>query len=350
MNPAAHVHVGQVGNSGGLELDATGAGWTRATATARRQLLKRRERLVEVPAVRRDPRLAELLRQVDQTLHAIAIGSWGTCSGCREAMSLDQLAADPLATICLDCLAVDERRALERDLEAAARVQRTLLPPAFDDASWEVAWSWHPKSAVSGDHLDVVPPAHPGGPRHLLLGDVAGKGVAAALLQSHLHALFRALLPTELAFESVLSRVNRLFADATVAAAYATLLALRLEADGRAAIINAGHPRPLLADHRGVRPIEGGGVPLGLFGNACYEVRELQMRPGETLLLYTDGLVEGECDEEEYGIGRASAALRRHADAPLAELLAGCLADHTSFLAGQPRGDDLTLVALRRRV
>lgn len=123
---------------------------------------------------------------------------------------------------------------------------------------------------------------------------------------------------------------------------------LRLFADGRLELANAGHPRPLLADARGVRPIEGAGVPLGLFAGSTYRGHDLRLAPGEMLLLYTDGWTEAERDGEEYGIGRAEAALRRAAHLPLAELLAECRADFDRFLAGGRRGDDLTLFALRR--
>ena len=130
---------------------------------------------------------------------------------------------------------------------------------------------------------------------------------------------------------------------------YATLLAARLYTGGRVELASAGHTRPLLADHRGVRPVEGSGLPLGLFCDAEYVTRDLQLAPGDTLLFYTDGWTEAATDEEgEYGIGRAAAVLRRVKNQPLAELLAACRKDMEEFLNGAPLGDDLTLLALRR--
>src|SRR5690606_6096496 len=129
---------------------------------------------------------------------------------------------------------------LERDLEGAARVQRSLLPArriAHD--GWEAAWWREPRGPVSGDHVDLLPPRADGEPLHLLIGDVAGKGVAASLLQSHLHALFRALASPPLPLPDLLGRANRLFVEATAAAHYATLVAVRLGPEGVVELANA---------------------------------------------------------------------------------------------------------------
>ena len=317
---------------------------------ARTQLLTRRDQLVSLVARRPEGRLVDLLRKVDSALAALEVGEWGVCTVCREPMSDERLADDALVSVCLECLEPAERRALERDLEAAARVQRALLPARrLSHDGWELAYLWEPRGAVSGDHVDVVRPDDAGEPLHLLLGDVMGKGLAASLLQAHLHALFRALASPAIALGELLGRANRVFCDATAGSRYASMLAARLHLDGRIELANAGHPRPLLADSRGVRPVEGAGMPLGLFAAAGYEARDLWLAPGATLLLYTDGWTEALREEEELGIGRAAAALQRAAGLPLPDLLAACRGELEQFLAGWPRADDLTLLALRRR-
>lgn len=315
----------------------------------REVLRSRRERLAEAVAASPEERLVELLRRVDTALGR-EIAEWGLCTVCGESMSPERISAEPLIKVCLECFSPAELRALELDLEKAALVQRALLPPRqLAHAGWEAAWLWEPRGAVSGDHIDFLLPRIPEEPLHLLLGDIAGKGVAASLLQTHLHALFRALAGPEVPIDDLLSRVNRHFFEATAAASYATLIAVRLHADGRVELANAGHPRPLLADRRGVRPIEGSGLPLGLFREAEYTGREVHLAPGDTLLLYSDGLTEAATDLEEYGIGRAAAALRRAARRPLPELLDLCRQDVEAFLAGAPRSDDLSLLAVRRQ-
>ncbi|HOX25769.1 MAG TPA: SpoIIE family protein phosphatase [Candidatus Krumholzibacteria bacterium] len=316
---------------------------------AREHLLARRAQLVDLTRSRREESLIDLLRRVDAALGALDVGEWGKCSVCHDPISPARLANDPLVTVCLECLSEDDRRALERDLEAAARVQRTLLPaPLLRRDGWEVAFAWDPHGVVSGDHVDILQPRGDGMPLHLLLGDVAGKGVAASYLQSHLHALVRVVAAAECSVAELLARTNRFFCEATPAANYATLVVLRLHPDGRVEFGNAGHPRPLLADARGVRPVEGAGVPLGLFCESTYEVRDLQLKAGETLLLYTDGWTEPERDGKEYGAGRAAAVLSRARDLLLPDLIAACRDDLAEFLRGVPRDDDLTLLAARR--
>ena len=312
------------------------------------RLVARRDHLARLTTTRDAHRWADLMRRVDAAIGAIEVGTWGLCAVCHDPMSAARLEGDPLLKVCLECLSETERRSLERDLQAAGKVQRTLLPPThLVQAGWEVAYHWEPRGVVSGDHVDLIPAA-PGTPLHLVLGDVSGKGVAAALLQSHLHALFRALVPAGQSLPDLFKRANELFAEATSSVSYATLAALRLAPDGRLSLANAGHPRPLLADGRGVRPIEGGGLPLGLFCDSAYAERELRLDPGQTLLLYTDGWTESARGDREFGIGRAAASLRRNAALPLPGLLAACREDLARHLAGDPAGDDLTLVALRR--
>ncbi|HUG44477.1 MAG TPA: PP2C family protein-serine/threonine phosphatase [Acidobacteriota bacterium] len=169
-----------------------------------------------------------------------------------------------------------------------------------------------------------------------------------SLIQTHLHALIRALALPEISLVELLGRANGLLNQATLPKAYATLVAGRLVTGGRVELANGGHPPPLLADARGVPPVKGGGLPLGLFREAGYDHRELFLKPGDTLFLYTDGLTEAATQEGEYGVSRAAASLRRHADLPLRELLSACRKDLRSFLNGAYSGDDFTLVAIRR--
>ncbi|MGH9381158.1 MAG: PP2C family protein-serine/threonine phosphatase [Thermoanaerobaculia bacterium] len=271
------------------------------------------------------------------------------CAICHDPIEPGLQLLHPSVTVCLACLSVEERRRLESDLQSAAQAQRALLPPLqVQHDGWQIAYTWMPAGAVSGDHVDLLRPARETDPLHLLLGDVAGKGVAAALLQSRLHAIFRAVASPDVELTALLARTNELLAESTLAASYATLVALRLHADGRVELGNAGHPLPLLADRRGVRPVEGSDLPLGLFPDASFTRRELDLAPGSTLLLFTDGLTEAEAGGEEFGIGRAAAALRRAAALPPTELLASMRADLQFWLKGAPRGDDLTIVAIRR--
>jgi sigma-B regulation protein RsbU (phosphoserine phosphatase) len=315
----------------------------------RERLAAGRAALDEITRSSPEPTLLDLMQRIDDALQEIRVGTCAVCSACEEPISAVEMEEHPLVSICLECMTEEQRDAVEQDLALAGRVQRNLLPAKkMSHDGWEIGYVWEPFGLVSGDHVDLVRPDRESEPLHLLLGDVAGKGVAASLLQSQLHALLRALAPLETTLSELLARTNRLFFEATRPSSYATLVALRLYPDGRIVLANAGHPRPLLADPRGVRPIEDASIPLGLLEDAAYSEREVSLRPRDTLLLYTDGWTEAERDDEQYGVGRAAAVLRRARGLPLDELLASCRSDLESFLEGGARGDDLTMVAVRR--
>lgn len=313
------------------------------------ELESRREQLEALAASRPEEHLVELLRRVDAALERVGRAQWGICAVCHAPVEDERLEQDPLIEVCLGCLSPDARQALEDDLQGAARVQRALLPPTeLTRDGWEISWLWEPLGIVSGDHLDIVAPRGDGDPVQILFGDIAGKGIAASLLQSHLHALARALLSEQRPLGEVMEHVNHHFCVATGSASYATLLALRLFADGRIELVNAGHPRALFGDARGVRPIEGAGLPVGMFCEAKYPTRELALSEGNVLLLYTDGWTEAVREGEEFGIGRAAAALRRSAERSPTELVRECREEMERFLDGTSRPDDLTLLAIRR--
>ncbi len=290
-----------------------------------------------------------LLGEVEEALDRAASDVWGLCTVCHGAIEPERLRTDPLVRVCLECMGEEDRRALQHDLESAALVQASLLPPpTLRRNGWEIGYHWEPLGAVSGDHVDLLLPEHPDAPLYVLLADIAGKGVAASLLQTHLSALFRALALANLELPDLLAEVNRLFFQATPANAYATLVAVKLEENGEIEMVNAGHPAALHARQDGVVEAPGSGLPLGLFREVSYRSSRLRLAPGEALMLYTDGLTESENEGEEYGRQRAAAALDRVRGVPVSELLRQCRGDLTAFLGQCARVDDLTLVAIRR--
>ncbi len=319
-----------------------------ATAVVQERLLERRRRLAAVPDAAERPELVSLLLEVDAALERLETGGWGLCTVCRDPVESDRLLADPTVSVCLGCLTPAETRALEHDLATAARMQAALLPAGRIRADgWEVGYLYDPLGPVSGDHCDLVRPE--GGPLWALLGDVAGKGVAAALLMSHLHALFRSLIGLDLGVAELLERANRLLSESTGGSSYATLVAARLADDGSIELANAGHPAPLVVRSDGVERLRATGLPFGLFPGSTFTVRRAELAPGDLLVLYTDGLSEA-TDERgsEYGRRRVTElALRAHGR-PVEEVLASCRRDLEGFLDGARRGDDLTLMAIRR--
>jgi len=320
----------------------------------REQLEKRRNELRTVissssRAVPADA-FAELLSEVDSALQRMDDGTYGICEACHESVEKDRLLADPLVKLCLDHLTSEEQRALERDLELAAQVQRGLLPRTdvgFKD--WRVHYKYNPAGLVSGDYCDLILPANDDGELVFLLGDVAGKGVAASLLMTHLHAMFRSLASVTLCLDKLLEMANSVFCQSTIAGQYATLVCGRAGRHGEIEIGSAGHLAGLLVSKDGVKQVCSTGVPLGMFGTSRYTIDRLQMEPGDSLLLYTDGISEASNTlGTEYGISRLSnVAAERHGWLPQA-LAAACMKDVQSFSAGRKQADDQTLMVVHR--
>lgn len=323
----------------------------------RQQLEVRREQLKtmmsEAPSERaaaNKVELSNLLHQVDSAIQRMDAGTYGICDVCHETIEKERLIADPLATLCLDHLSGEEQRALERDLELAARIQRGLLPREdMRLGEWEIHYRYKPAGIVSGDYCDTISAAEGDSGALILVGDVAGKGVAAALLMSHLHAMFRSLSGLGLELSQLLEMANRVFCESTFAGQYATLVCARASRDGHVEIASAGHLPALLVSQNGVQKIDSTGLPLGMFSASRYFVFRTHLEPGDTLLLFTDGISEAtSASGAEYGIdGLSSAAGSRH-HLQANELAAACMENLEAFGAGTRQADDRTLVVVRR--
>jgi sigma-B regulation protein RsbU (phosphoserine phosphatase) len=292
--------------------------------------------------------LTGLLREVDSALERMDKGSYGVCEECHETMSHGRLLADPLVRYCLECLTGEQLDALQRDLDLASKVQRKLLPQAGLSAGhWETGYHYAPLGPVSGDYCDLIPTD---GQLFFVLGDVSGKGVAASMLMTQLHALFRSLTAMSLPLGQIVTRANRVFCESVLAGQYATLVCGQAKPNGEVEIHNAGHWPVIVVGRGGVLRIESTGLPLGMFRDAEFSATRLQLEAGDTLFLYTDGLSEARNGDDDYGVERVTRLARQQAAQPPAELIAACLDDLRAFSGAGPRLDDLTLLAIRRRV
>ena len=310
------------------------------------ELQKRRHRLETAMAFTpQDANLESLLREVDAALERIAAGTYGICEACHDTVERDRLLADPLVRYCLDHLSKIERSALQRDLDLASELQRSLLPPTdLKAAGWETSYHYAPLGPVSGDYCDLFPW---NGHLYFMLGDVAGKGVAASMRMAQIHALFRSLIVMGLSLAEIVVRVNRFLCDSALAGQYATLVCGRAQPDGQVEIFNAGH-LPVIALHQGsVRRLDSTGLPLGMFREAAFSPSCLQLGRGDLFLLYTDGLSEASGENDEYGIDRVMHLVGQRADCSAPGLISACLEDLRAFASAGPGVDDVTLLALR---
>lgn len=327
---------------------------TLETSFLQTQLDARKQRLEQAIALApQNSALANLLQEVDAALERMAKGRYGLCEECHDTVEQDRLLADPLVRYCLDHLTELQRAALQRDLDLAAEVQRRLLPQAgLSAAGWDTSYHYAPAGPVSGDYCDLIPSE---GQLFFALGDVSGKGVAASMLMTHLHALFRSLSGMALPLGQIVTRANRVFCESALAGQYATLVCGQAKATGEVEIHNAGHLPSVVVGRGGVLRVESTGLPLGLFHDGDFSATRLHLEPGDALFLFTDGLSEASRakennqDEEEYGVDRVTRLVRQHAAQLPAELIATCLQDLRGFVGNAPQQDDLTLLALRRQ-
>lgn len=292
----------------------------------------------------------KLLDDVEGAIRRMDDGSYGQCEVCHYPIEKDRLLANPLERTCLDDLTSEDRRALERDLALASQVQRGLLPKSetgFRD--WRVHYFYRPAGIVSGDYCDLIHGSAENSNLIFLLGDVSGKGVAASMRMTQLHAMFRALSGIGLALDALLDTANRMFCESTIAGQFATLVCGRAGGNGEIEIASAGHFPILLSSKTGVTNFEATGLPLGLFSTSRYTVHRARLAPGDSLLLYTDGISEAKNrSDEDFGLdGITRAAASRYSWTPK-DLVTACMADLEKHCAGSRQLDDQTLMVIQR--
>jgi sigma-B regulation protein RsbU (phosphoserine phosphatase) len=311
------------------------------------QLLDRRTRLESVQArVGVNSDFSRLLGEVDAALARFENGSYGLCEVCHDSIEPERLMADPLMRVCLGDLTDKQRHNLEDDLELAAAIQKGLLPTQELKSHFTtVDFIYHPAGIVSGDYCDVI--THDG-EVYFVLGDVSGKGVAASLLMSNLHAMFRLMVPLGLPLHELMVRANRLFCESTMANQYATLVFGKINEKGEAEMYNAGHLAPILIKNGDAVAVESSGLPLGMFCDSDFTSSTVKLEPGETILLYSDGVTEA-CDRDgnEFTITRLLASVKEAFKHGPTQLVQQSLTAVEDFCAGAAKTDDLTILALK---
>jgi phosphoserine phosphatase RsbU/P len=311
------------------------------------QLVDRRERL-EIAKLRNgfDPDFSRLLSEVDAALMRFEKGTYGLCEECHDPIEPERLLADPLMRVCLGDLTDGQRQALEDDLELAFVIQNALLPKTdLGSEFWQVDFHYQPAGIVSGDYVDVI---RHDGVLYFILGDVSGKGMAASLLMSNLHAMFHSLVPLGLPLHELMSRANRLFCESTLANQYATLILGKINDKGEVEICNAGHLPPVIVKDSENVQIDGTGLPLGLFCDSNFAASCVKLNSGDTLLLYTDGVTEAnDPTEEEFGIARLLQSVNGSYAGEPSGLVRNCVAAVDAFRGTAARNDDLTILAVK---
>ncbi len=246
--------------------------------------------------------------------------------------------------------AEQERRAAQ-ELEIAKQVQSRLFPQTRPPLSGlDYAGMCIQARQVGGDYYDFLPLGE--GRLGLVIGDISGKGIAAALLMANLQANLRSQCAIAVDEpQRMLRAVNHLFCQSTTDGAFATLFFAEYEdSTGRLRYANCGHHPALLLRRGGaVERLSATTTVLGIFDSWDCAIAERQLQPGDTLALYTDGITEARDDaEEEFGEERLAAALEAHAALEPGDLLRAVVADVRRH-SPREQQDDITLIIARRR-
>ena len=244
-----------------------------------------------------------------------------------------------------------ERERLERELALASEIQQRFQPTAPPQVEgYELQGISFPCYEIGGDYYDFI--EREDGRLVIALGDVSGKGTAAALLMSSLHAAVHAQAGSHDSLVSTISAVNRYLADNIPANRFVTLFYAELDpVSGALSFLNAGHNPPLIVHSAGtVEQLASGGLPLGIKRDADYREGRTQLQPGDVLVVYSDGVTEAVSPTgEEFGATRLYEVVSRNIEASAAGIRDRIESSLTKFAQGTSAADDITLVIVKRQ-
>lgn len=267
----------------------------------------------------------------------------------RMALLFANQAALALENAKLHKLALEKER-LEREMELASEIQKQILPKSTPKlAGFELAGWYRPARHVGGDYYSFLTLSSDR--VALVVADVTGKGMPAALLVSTVHSAARLLLDRVGPGPEFMALLNSHICESSKSNKFITFLFAWLDLEAKKiSWINAGHNPGLLIRREGkVVTLPSSGVPLGLIPVASYRAATLDLEPGDLVCLYSDGITEAEApDDEQYGQERLENLLREKGDRPLDEILHTIDHKMVEFAASRPQGDDQTVVLLRR--
>jgi PAS domain S-box-containing protein len=241
-----------------------------------------------------------------------------------------------------------ERQRIEQELQVARLIQQTLLPRSVPELEgYQIAAFYQPAREVGGDFYDFL--ELPQGRLGLIVGDATGHGMPAALVMATTRGMLRAGAQTSDSPSEILERVNNILYPEIPPNMFVTCLAALLDSrTGRLQYANAGHDLPYLRHSDGVSELRARGMPLGLMPNMSYEEKEITLKPRESILLYSDGLVEAHDPRREmFGFPRMQGLVGAHPGG--AALIDSLLAELEQFTGEEwEQEDDITLLTLQR--
>lgn len=240
-------------------------------------------------------------------------------------------------------------RARKREMEMAYRVQSQLIPTSTPQIpGWEFAANWQPAREVSGDFYDFIRNNNGLG---IIIADVSGKGMPAALFMASTRSIVRAKATTSLSPAESFTQANSLICADAARGMFVTVFYAELDPEKRTlTYVNCGHNPPFVyrATEGNIQELAPTGPVMGIIESMQCKQQQIEMSSGDVTLLYTDGITEGfNENEQEFGDERLKDVLTKHAKKSPAEILSEIKTALEAFVGSAPQSDDRTIVLLK---
>jgi sigma-B regulation protein RsbU (phosphoserine phosphatase) len=291
------------------------------------------------------------LQVIETSLDMMEEGVYGICEVCHESVDDELLQMDFTATVCLGHYTEAELRQLESELELSQIIQRAMLPqqvpsiPRYDIAAFS-----RPAQIVTGDYFDFL--HFDDGSHGFVVADVSGHGVSAGMLMSSLQTVFHTLTPETDSPVDVLKRINKLYIHNINFSTFVTIFFARLDpTSGMLSYASAGHNPPLL--HRRATEetswLKPTGAAIGLVDDYQSRLESVELGEGDTLVLYTDGIIEALNHQgtEQFGYDRLLEVVHQNEALPANELTQKIRQALTAFTQGKVLEDDVTIIVCK---
>ena len=290
----------------------------------------------------------QMVSEIKDVLEQIENGQFGFCTECNGEVETERLELDFTEKVCLDHYTDTQIRALEGDLELAAKVQRQLLPHCTPCLSGiDIYVHSQPARIVSGDYYDFF--SYEDGTQGIVMADVMGKGLPASMLMSNLQASLRILGPEYKDLNLLAARLNELFRYNLKLIRFISIFLSIVDTDaGTLQYCNAGHNPAIWweASTASIRMLEPTGPAVGLIKNPEYESREIHFHHGDLLVFYTDGLVESQNSNRlEFGQDRLVDFIKNHHHNSAENILTELLDTVKNF--SEKLHDDITILIMK---
>jgi phosphoserine phosphatase RsbU/P len=290
------------------------------------------------------------LQVIETSLEKIEDNTLGICVVCHGHVDSSLLEMDYTAMVCLDHYSDEERRRLESELELSQVVQRALLPQQVPSIRGvELAAFSRPSEIIGGDYFDFF--EFRDGTHGLVIADVSGHGVSAAMLMSSLQTAIRTMAPDTDSPAEILERINRFYIHNIHFTTFVTIFLARFDpATLTLTYVNAGHNPPAVRRraNSSITWLKPTAPAIGLAEVFQARMETIGFSRGDSLLLYTDGVTEVlNFSNEEFGQERLAELVQQHADRSAPDLLQAVRQAVSVFGGDRPLVDDVTMVALK---